>query len=263
MSYPKQPIRIALARERLTGRLALNAGINPNSGFMASSDDKLNYAEEDQDDRDTRLAYRAQFKDRAVSELAGLIEGAHLTAWRQSGDGSLIMVGAGWAAQCIFEDVADAELVYIDRLEFESCMEVRHPLTEIGEASVAAIAGMEIWHGTGPGLHASDDQRDALSKCKDVGPSADDTIAQAAAIVPPTSPEDGKCDRKPGRPRGSYFSPSDLQAIERISTLVGQGIQIATAARQTERELFADNKTSQWDRLRKAYQRWLKRQDNK
>lgn len=128
-SAPAYPFRVPLAREYLRQRFAMNAGIDPGSGFSlhAKFDDS---ADESTDERTNRLEYLETFRARAVSEISGLIEGCHLRVWR-SRDGGLEMAAPVWAAQSFFERNGETDDFYIEAVEWDSIFAVRYPETEL------------------------------------------------------------------------------------------------------------------------------------
>lgn len=94
-------------------------------------------------------------------------------------------------------------------------------------------------------------------------PSSITTSLQPRMIAPEevATPSD-KINRR-GRPPGRRFQQGDVIALQRMKTLIMEGNPLASAAKQAERELFSNTKTSHWDRLRKAYPFWLNSLDDK
>lgn len=146
MTYPNFTIRALIARERLIERLAINAGANPNSGTAPGDGEALTLAEETDAERADRLAYRHTFRERAVSEIAGLMDGSHVRVWRAASDGSMTLAAPLWAGQTFFEEGRDAECLILDREEWDRVLGLRHPLTELGEMTAAVLAGSTDTH---------------------------------------------------------------------------------------------------------------------
>lgn len=140
MTEPKFTIRALIARERLFERLALNAGVNPHSGISPVCE-ALTLADETEADRKDRLTYRQTFHDQAVSEIAGLMDESHLRVWRAMGDGSMSRAEPIWAGNAFFEGPQSGESLYLDREEWERALASRHPLTDLGKMTQAALSG--------------------------------------------------------------------------------------------------------------------------
>lgn len=136
MTEPNFTIRALVARERLLERLALNAGVNPDSGISPVCE-ALTLADETEADRGDRLAYRQTFHDQAVSEIAGLMEWSVLRVWRGAGDGSMSRAHELWAGKAFSEGPQSAESLYLDREEWERTLASRHPLTDLGKMTQA------------------------------------------------------------------------------------------------------------------------------
>lgn len=141
MNTPNFTIRASIAREHLLRRLAINAGVNPNSGIAPGECEALTLADEPEEGRADRLAYRRTFHDRAVSEIAGLMDVSSLRVWRAAPDGSMSMSAPLWAGQAFFEGAQSAEPLILDREEWERVLATNYPLTELGKMTEAVLSG--------------------------------------------------------------------------------------------------------------------------
>ncbi len=228
MTQPNFTIRATIARERLSERLALNAGTNPHSGAGPSDKEAPELNDETDEERADRLAYRQTFRDRAVSEIAGLMDGSHIRVWRALSDGSMALVAPLWAGQAFFEEGRDADALILDREEWDRVFSLCHPLTELGAMTAAFLTGAAA------DVHALAPEEDAVMT------------------------SDPLTTKRRGRTPGSGgFGRADKPLLAEMQQLIADGMAASPndAARIVAPKARGASVSAAQDRLRKAYRK--------
>lgn len=117
----------------------MNAGINPNNGFFLY-DEITTQGDETPDETVQRGEYLARFRERAVSEITGLIEGCHIRIWRALPDGTSVVAMPLWAGSIVFVESRDIDSLYFEKGDWEALLESRHPETDLANPDQTPLA---------------------------------------------------------------------------------------------------------------------------
>src|SRR5690606_21566818 len=112
----------------------------------------------------------------------------------------------------------------------------------------------ELWHGRGLTLGREVGGK-GVSIWHELRFDVGDVVAMAREQRQPPQAKSLGADRK------YRINPKDVPAFERMRQLIAEGSLVATAAKEVEREMYATSPISHWDRLRKAYPKWLETLD--
>ncbi|MEG3124417.1 hypothetical protein U1738_10850 [Sphingomonas sp. GB1N7] len=114
-----------MALKFLREKLAVDAGVDPNSGFFLS-DEATSFEHETPMGRADREEYLQTFRNRALGEIAGLIEGCHIRVWNTR-NGGLEIAAPVFAAQIVFEGDDEVNHLCFDRAEWDAAVTSLHP----------------------------------------------------------------------------------------------------------------------------------------